>query len=260
MSRMAFTFKVSENVRTILQKAEKTETSIQLTEQLDRKTYVEVAKVIEAAGGKWDKKAKCHVFSVSAMSELLRVVGGADATKVKQLKQAFYTPKVVADKLVALIDPSEIRPDVTVLEPSVGQGALIEALFSRFCTPDFTETQLTLVDNDEEACKAVRQKWPLARVMCQDFLESGLRVLGSFDLILMNPPFTRGTDVRHVQHALRLLKPGGRLLAICSGGAEDIKQSADAWCPLPQGAFKEAGTNVNTAIAVIVDKRLTVRR
>jgi len=34
----------------------------------------------------------------------------------------------------------------------------------------------------------------------------------------MNPPFENGADIKHIQHAMKMLKPGGRLVAICANG------------------------------------------
>ena len=42
--------------------------------------------------------------------------------------------------------------------------------------------------------------------------------LGTFDRIVMNPPFDHGADIRHIEHARGKLKPGGRLVAICAAG------------------------------------------
>ena len=38
----------------------------------------------------------------------------------------------------------------------------------------------------------------------------------------MNPPFENGRDIDHVTHALSLLKPGGRLVAIMSEGVFSV--------------------------------------
>ena len=50
-----------------------------------------------------------------------------------------------------------------------------------------------------------------------DFLECN-GDLGTFDRIVMNPPFANGDDIKHIMHALKMLKPGGRLVAICANG------------------------------------------
>ena len=50
-----------------------------------------------------------------------------------------------------------------------------------------------------------------------DFLEHATEV-GSFDRILMNPPFSKAQDIGHITRAADMLNPGGRLVAICAAG------------------------------------------
>ena len=54
--------------------------------------------------------------------------------------------------------------------------------------------------------------------------------------------------------AVRVLKPDGRLMAICANGPrqqEIMGEICSAWIDLPTGTFKEQGTNVNVTIVVI---------
>jgi uncharacterized protein YcaQ len=74
----------------------------------------------------------------------------------------------------------------------------------------------------------------------------------------MNPPFENGADIKHIQHAMHMLKPGGRLVAICANGPRQqailkplAENSGGWWEDLPAGTFAEQGTNVNTALLVI---------
>ncbi|MCP5006254.1 MAG: hypothetical protein GY941_20290, partial [Planctomycetes bacterium] len=72
----------------------------------------------------------------------------------------------------------------------------------------------------------------------------------------MNPPFKDGADIKHINHAFGMLKPGGRLVAICANGPRQqrtFKSKATLWKDLPEGSFKNQGTNVNTAM-IILDK------
>lgn len=72
--------------------------------------------------------------------------------------------------------------------------------------------------------------------------------------MVINPPFDRGSDIEHIKHAYRKLKPGGRLVAICANGPrqqEVMGEICSAWIDLPAGSFKEQGTSVSTAIVVI---------
>jgi 16S rRNA G1207 methylase RsmC len=69
----------------------------------------------------------------------------------------------------------------------------------------------------------------------------------------MNPPFAKGQDYKHVGHAVKWLKPGGKLFAIVPAkdcpkmeglGARTVREFA-------AGAFKESGTSVATRLITI---------
>lgn len=90
-----------------------------------------------------------------------------------------------------------------------------------------------------------------------------------YDRIIMNPPFSNGRDIEHVQHAYDLLKPGGRIVAIVGEGAfyrQDKKAAAfRAWLDelggtsekLPEGSFMDPSLPVNTSVnarMVVIDK------
>jgi 16S rRNA G1207 methylase RsmC len=71
----------------------------------------------------------------------------------------------------------------------------------------------------------------------------------------MNPPFERGEDIKHIQHAFDLLNPEGRLLSVACGNT-GIK--LDRWVadhggtvePLPSGTFavSERPTQVSACL------------
>jgi hypothetical protein len=65
----------------------------------------------------------------------------------------------------------------------------------------------------------------------------------------MNPPFYGKHYVKHVLHALKFLKPGGKLTAILPASARyDHKLLDGRWSDLPVGSFSESGTNINTTV------------
>ena len=82
----------------------------------------------------------------------------------------------------------------------------------------------------------------------------------TYSVVIMNPPFSGGRDMAHIQHAMRWLVPGGRLVAIAStswrtqrsSNAERFRtllSELDAEiAELDRGAFKEAGTDVPTTL------------
>lgn len=158
--------------------------------------------------------------------------------------QLFPTPPDLARRLVRL---AEIEPGMTVLEPSAGTGCLVEALRDVYSG----RYVLTCVEINLRLCGLLRSGMHLDDVRQADF--TTLNDLGQFDRIVMNPPFERGSDIRHIQHARQFLKPGGKLVAICANGPRQqdiLKPEATEWIDLPAGSFAGAGTGVNTAIAI----------
>src|SRR5205085_10543186 len=87
-----------------------------------------------------------------------------------------------------------------------------------------------------------------------DFLEYLPEDFVPFDRIVMNPPFANGADILHIKHALKMLAPDGRLVALCANGPrlrEQLMPLASEWIDLPEASFKEQGTNVNVALVII---------
>lgn len=66
---------IPENVLAVLSRCSIQGTLLTLPEgQLDRKLYVAVNKVLEGLGGKWDRKAKAHVFDHEPSNDLDRAI------------------------------------------------------------------------------------------------------------------------------------------------------------------------------------------
>ena len=59
--------KIDQHILEILERSQLQGTQLRLPPtQLDRITYAAVNEVIEAAGGKWSRKAKAHIFEGQA--------------------------------------------------------------------------------------------------------------------------------------------------------------------------------------------------
>lgn len=174
---------------------------------------------------------------------------GIQAVVVNQL---FETPKEVAEQAAKLLD---VKPGDSVLEPSAGTGMLLGALGGSmfYADPRDPRTgQLVAVEINAGLAERLAVQFPFTEIIRDDFL--AVHNIGRFDKIIMNPPFQNWSDIKHIQHALTMLKPGGRLVAICANGsrqAEQLKPLADSWDDLPEGTFAHAGTNVRTALIVI---------
>lgn len=162
----------------------------------------------------------------------------------------FVTPPPLAARAAALL---EAGPDMLTLEPSAGTGALALALLEA----GHSQFELTTVEKDPELRKVLRQRLPdSVPIMARDFLEYAAEVRGKveFPRILMNPPFARGADIKHVRAALDLLHPGGhpdaRLVAIVANGPRQraaFEPLADYWEDLPAGTFP-AAPGIRTAL------------
>jgi type I restriction-modification system DNA methylase subunit len=93
-----------------------------------------------------------------------------------------------------------------------------------------------------------------------DFLSLSVADLGTFSVIVANPPFSPGRlDIKHVWHMHQFLEPGGVLVAIMSSGvqfrndklATDFRafvaaNAGEIWSN-PPGSFEPA-TSVNTCM------------
>lgn len=188
--------------------------------------------------------------SFQAMKDTLR-----SGVQVVSAPQLFPTPPDLARRVVEL---ANVQAGQRVLEPSAGTGNMIKAVIDRCTGCDCVrivavEINLAVAEQlRERRNKTVYANDANYDVRCCDFLECN-GDLGLFDRVVMNPPFANGADIRHIEHALTFLKPGGRLVAICANGPRQrdrLMPLADEWIDLPAGSFTEAGTQVNTAIFV----------
>jgi hypothetical protein len=243
-------FKIDDDVRDVLKSAVFDGNNVKLAGQLERKLYERVNKVLVGAGGKWNKSKQAHVFGDDPREVLGVAVETGEARNLQQESQFFPTPEWIAEKVIEL---AELHPSHMILEPSAGSGSLLDAVYKRpFAEVPNNGNLVMAVELDSKRCVELKAEFPCARVLCADFLECD--DLGIFDRIIMNPPFDKGSDVKHVQHALRMLNTGGRLVAIVGNGPkqqEKLQPLATHWIELPEGSFKKCGTGVRTAIVVI---------
>lgn len=164
------------------------------------------------------------------------------STEVSKDLQYYPTPAAVVERVLA--DLVYRMPGQRVLEPSCGCGRLMDALRS---------AGAVVIGCEVDPVRAAMSEAKGHRVMRMNFLET--IPTRDFDQVVMNPPFYGRHYAKHVRHALKFLKPGGRLTAILPATARYDHGSLDDLCPhwddLPVGSFSESGTNINTTIATI---------
>lgn len=242
--------KIDQDVMAVLSVAEVSGNALTLVGQLDRKLYERTNKVLEAAGGKWNRKAKAHLFEGEAAARVDQMLLTGEVVIPKDEFEFFPTPADVAEQVLQL---ASIDVGMRVLEPSAGRGALVDAL-NGLVAVDCIEMMPANAEH-------LRSLGWLNAVNEADFLTVEPNPI--YDRVVMNPPFSRQADIKHVHHALRFLKPGGRLVAIMAAGVEFrqdklatgfralVEERGGEIERLPEGSFKNSGTGVNTVVVTI---------
>ena len=243
--------RVSDDVLEVLSRASVDGESLFLVGQLDRQMYVKVNKVLEAAGGKWNRKAKAHVFDRPAADRIDEIILSGEVEVPTDEYNYFPSPPSVVARLLELAD---IERGMRVLEPSAGKGAIAYACAESGATVDcyeLMESNFVALAGDIKFCS----------VRNMDFLAQAPEA--SYDRVVMNPPFAKQQDIKHVLHALKFLKPDGLLVSVMASSVtfrdnkltqefrDLIRQRGGEIEALPDGAFKESGTNVRTVIVII---------
>jgi len=175
-----------------------------------------------------------------------------DGLRFAKIPGYFPTPDNIISRM---IEHANIQPGQSILEPSAGSGSILNQI------------KKTGVDCE---LKCIEFNYTLSEILTGlgyncingDFIQ--LEIKESYDVVLMNPPFENSADMTHITKALKLLKPGGTLVAICSEGVffrEDKttqtfrKEILDNYMveseKLHNQEFKESGTNVNTRLIVL---------
>ena len=234
---------------------------------LDRKVYLEVKKAFELIGGKWKGgKVFAFVFDENPEPYLKKLIGGDDVNLKKQY-QFFATPQELAEKMAYLLEPENHH---SILEPSAGQGALIQAVHR--ITPDVVVDYFELmpINRDKiEAKNILMQKTALgiypARCIGFNFetFEGTKEAVKKYDRIIANPPFSKGQEIVHIKNMYKTLNRGGRLVSVISNSynANSTKKYEEfrEWLEavnadieeIEAGTFKSSGTMVATNLLII---------
>lgn len=187
----------------------------------------------------------------------------------KDALQQFSTPPSYAMLAAYAL---RAREGDSLLEPSAGTGSLLSMAMSLY-GPELKERVANEIDPERRAI--------LHDYFTHDTYGVDARYLNStlphgltFDLILMNPPFSSAPGQRaantneigfdHVKQALKRLRPGGRLVALLGRGASfERPTSGPFWRPvmenyhvianmsLPGKDYEKYGTGFETQLVII---------
>lgn len=256
--------KIKENILNILANCTIEGNTLLLPpEQLDRATYINVNKCLDSIGGKWNKKAKGHIFDYDPTEAFENLVMTGETEDMKKTFQFFPTPKNLAEKVCKIVDVKHIDTSKgNIFEPSCGKGDLADVIYEQL--QPWQQEQGVFICNELNAdMKKYLAEKPYT-VMYDDFLNYKPDQIKPFSAIVMNPPFSKQQDIDHVVHAYKLLNGGGVLVSIMSISwtFRDNNKSVDfrKWLEsvnaeifdVDAGAFKESGTMIPTKIIKVV--------
>ena len=212
-------------------------------ERLERKMYEKVNKVLTLIGGKWNRKTGGHIFDNDPADVIDEILLTGNVTDSKKEYQFFPTPLKLAKEICKMAD---IDSKCDCLEPSAGTGNIANII------SEHTPKSITVVELNEANKKYLEGKYD--DCIIGDFLtwETEKR----FDRIIMNPPFSKKQDIRHILRAWELLKPNGILVSILSPSPffcnDKISKEFMEFLFInnaivndcDNGAFKESGTAI----------------
>lgn len=215
------------------------ELSLPYLSDVNKNIMAEAIRTLEYIGGVHEKNAVR--FDYDPRYVLRDIVTGGCIPDQKA-HQYYPTPENVARAALDMLDAGELG-DCTFLEPSAGQGAIASLL-----PPDFTQC----VEISGLHCTILEAKG--YKVAQGDFLvwaEKARSENRLFDRVCMNPPYSEGRWLAHLQAAVSLLAPGGRVVCILPAsqrGKDLIPGLEYEWSPVFANQFD--GTSIDVAIYV----------
>lgn len=166
--------------------------------------------------------------------------------KMYQKGDIQFTPPELAKELVAL---AGVRKDSRVLEPEAGIGNIADA------AKEVTD-HVDCIERMTDFCEILKLK--KHNVIGNDLLTAETAPI--YDAVVMNPPFSE--ECEHIKRAFDFLRPGGRLVAVCSSSIQwkstrKYEQFRD-WLSEHTHSIDECGakfemTGVHTVV-LVVDK------
>lgn len=217
--------------------------------QLSRNEYVQLEKTLINAGAKKVRGKDFKFEFDTEASTIIEELCNGKSINIKKEFQFFATPHKLAEKMIYMAD---LNLYDRLLEPSAGQGAIVD-LFPKSMESVFLYEIMPLNR------KVLEQKgYQLAG---HDFLKSPNSEF--YTKIIANPPFSKNQDIDHVRKMYDVLLKNGRIITIMSNHwrecdnkketefREFLKSVSHTIEELPEGTFKESGTNISACLLTI---------
>ncbi|MDQ7987023.1 DUF4942 domain-containing protein [Pseudomonas sp. G34] len=208
----------------------------------NKAAMAEAEKVLAAIGGVRDKEGNVDLWRFDyEPGQVLNQIACSGCIPDQKSHQFYPTPHAVAEFVASV---ANVHGEELILEPSAGTGGLASW---------FPALGTTCVEISSLHCKVLEALGYEA--IEADFLS--WKAKHPFDLVVMNPPFSEGRWLAHLQHAAPMLKRTGRLIAILPASAKG-KDVLPGWSLEWARTFDNefAGTSVSVVVLVArPDKR-----
>jgi Domain of unknown function (DUF4942) len=159
-----------------------------------------------------------------------------------QVSHQFYpTPPELAARVVEMAD---IKPGMSVLEPSAGQGGLADLMPGCVCVEAAALNFKVLTAKGHQALHADFLAWA-----------ASAQPADKFDRVVMNPPFDQGRWLAHVEAAAKLVSAGGRLVAILPSGAFKRLDLGHGWKCSWVGPLENQFPGVSVDVVILTADR-----
>ena len=205
----------------------------------DKALRAEAEKVLMSLGGvKMAKNAFTWFEFDYDPTTAIQDIQLSGALPDQKTYQFYPTTEALAAQL---LDEVDIREGETCLEPSAGMGGLADLM---------PKEQTTCVEISQLHCRVLEAKGH--NVVEGDFLQWAQETRERFDVVVMNPPYSEGRAVAHLDAAAALVKAGGRLGAILPAGSDKkaLLPGWDcSWSEPMEGMFAGTGVRVVRLVA-----------
>ena len=224
---------------------------VRALEVLSDEEYDKIKPDVETLGGHWRERVKGFCFSRESLKRL-------QYSQWQESIRFFPTPIEVARRVYELAEicADSSNGELRILEPSAGQGGLINAVEKSLWE------KITCIEPDETNSGVLSDMGlnPHKTTFEEYYEKYGDK---KFTNVIMNPPFSLGRDISHVKMAYDLLQSGGVMVAIISENTLYYERQANRdfvkWLEevnayreaVPTGSFIDCGTAIDTVIIKI---------
>lgn len=224
-------------------------------------------------GGHWSEAHKGFVFikeiSTEIIKEAIQKANNQFPLSKEQIEreklQSYFTPIEISKKMQQL---AHICDTDIVLDPSAGTGNLVNGL-------NVPKKNIFLIEPNPEFCEFLRRNG-YVNVIQSTFEEALDKEIlpNNISKVLMNPPFSKQTDLKHILLAYELLNKGGTLVSIIGKNSlleRDINNQKSSTLKtfvntcksskfhqiinLEPASFEESGTICDTCMIILEKER-----